>query len=72
MRTFEKQHKKFIKLALELIHHPHTYYQLECDYEFAALYNSSNKQRCFICRDYMDSENKAEIQKLRNLVEELG
>lgn len=72
MKTFEKQHKKFVKLALKLIHHPLTYYRFECDDEYAALYMGRNKKICFICNEFSNSGNKAELQKLRDLVEELG
>jgi hypothetical protein len=72
MRTFEVQRREFVKLSMYLIEDSHLAYRCEYDYEHAALYNDVNRQICHICDDCVDSSNEDEIQKLRDLVGELG
>lgn len=73
MRTFEQQRREFIELALKLINNP--IYEdstvIHTEYRFAVVSNWYYEFRFKINRGRND-QNETEIQKLRELVGELG
>lgn len=81
MRTFEEQRREFIELALKLIEKGTGEYWLHVDgADFCVTFGNYNEQYERITISYIELYfiennlrlNETEIQKLRDLVEELG
>lgn len=70
MRTFEQQRREFIELALKLIG-CNQYVKLILEYDFA-IFRYPSKEVFLISLNHTSEYNETELQKLRDLVGELG